>query len=226
MNVLVVAAHPDDEVLGAAGTIARLTDEGHEVAIVILGEGATSRAPTRVEAAAPAVEALAGHSHAAAAILGVEDVAHLGLPDNRFDSLDLLDVVKLVEAAIDRVHPAVVLTQHGGDVNVDHKVTFAAVMAATRPVPGNDVTSVLAFEVGSSTEWAFGTFAPVFHPTVFYDITTTLDRKLAAMAAYPDEQRPFPHPRSPESLTAQARRWGTTIGVDAAEAFQLVRERR
>ncbi len=226
MNVLVVAAHPDDEVLGAAGTMARLADEGHEVAVLILGEGATSRAATRAEGSAAEVDALASHSRTAAAELGVTDVEHAGLPDNRFDHVDLLDVVKVVEGAIGRTRPTLVFTQHGGDVNIDHKVTFAAVMAATRPVPGSGVRSVLAFEVGSSTEWAFGTFAPVFHPTVFYDITATLDRKLAAMAAYPDEVRPFPHPRSAESLVAQARRWGSTIGVEAAEAFQLVRELR
>lgn len=226
MNVLVVAAHPDDEVLGAAGTVARLTDEGHGASILILGEGATSRAASRSEGPSAEVDALAEQSRAAAAVLGVDDVRHVGLPDNRFDRVDLLDVVKEVEAAIERVEPSLVLTQHGGDVNIDHQVAFKAVMAATRPVPGSGVESVLAFEVGSSTEWAFGAFAPAFSPTVFYDITATLDRKLEAMACYATEQRPFPHPRSPESLTAQARRWGSTIGVGAAEAFQLVRERR
>jgi LmbE family N-acetylglucosaminyl deacetylase len=223
VTALVVAAHPDDEVLGAGGTMARLTREGHAVSVLVLGEGVTSRT------AAPAgatVDDLYGESLAAAKLLGVDDVVHAGLPDNRFDSVDLLAIVKLVEAQIERVEPTIVFTQHGGDVNIDHHLTYRAVLAATRPVPSHPVRTVLAFEVGSSTEWAFQSLSPTFEPQVFYDISTTLDAKLAALAAYSSEVRPFPHPRSLDSVTAQARRRGTTVGVEAAEAFQLVREVR
>lgn len=223
MSALVVAAHPDDEVLGVGGTVARLTRAGHAVSMLILGEGVTSRT---TEPAGATVGDLQGESLAAARLLGVEDVVHAGLPDNRFDSVDLLSIVKLVEAQIDRVQPTIVFTQHGGDVNVDHHLTYRAVLAATRPVPSHPVRSVLAFEVGSSTEWAFRSLSPAFEPQVFYDITTTLDAKLAAFAAYASEVRPYPHPRSLESVTAQARRRGTTVGVEAAEAFQVVREVR
>jgi len=225
VNVLVVAAHPDDEVLGAGGTIARLTAGGSAVNILILGEGVTSRAQD------PATESdslahLHAASRAAADVLGASSLELAGLPDNRFDSIDLLDIVKLVESAIDGTRPELVLTQHGGDVNIDHHLTFRAVLAATRPVPDHPVRSVLAFEVGSSTEWAFGTLTPAFRPQVFFDISATLETKMRALDAYGAELRPFPHPRSPESVEAQARRWGSGVGVAAAEAFQVIREVR
>jgi LmbE family N-acetylglucosaminyl deacetylase len=222
MNVLVVAAHPDDEVLGAGGTIAALARSGHAVHILILGEGATSRASGHADD----VAALQAASVEASSILGAAGVRHGGLPDNRFDSVDLLDVVQLIESEIGLTEPDVVLSQHGGDVNVDHERTFRAVLAATRPVPGSRIRSVLSFEVASSTEWAFGSLAPAFTPNVFWDISDTLPTKLDALRAYALELRPFPHPRSEESVTAQAQRWGTGIGVAAAEAFRLVWERR
>lgn len=225
MNALVIAAHPDDEVLGVGGTIARLTDDGHAVDVVIVGEGSTSRSPVR-QAESNAVAELKAQSLRAAAILGVRDVVHLGLPDNRFDSVDLLDIVKLLEAIVDEREPRVVFTQHGGDVNIDHQLVFRAVLAVTRPTPGYPVESVLAYEVASSTEWAFATMAPVFQPNVFFDIEATLERKVSAMMAYTDEMRQSPHPRSPEMLRARAATWGGTVGVGAAEAFQLIREVR
>lgn len=226
MTVLVLAAHPDDEVLGCGGTIARLSDEGAEVVIAILGEGATSRSAQRADTAADDVAGLEASSRAAAALLGAREVRHLGLPDNRFDSVDLVDVVKLVEGLVGEIRPDTVFTQHGGDLNVDHRTVYGAALTATRPLPGTGPSQVLSFEVASSTEWAFDSYAPAFRPSVFVDISTTLDRKLAAMEAYPQELRPFPHPRSLEGLRAQAVRRGTTVGVAAAEAFELVWARR
>jgi LmbE family N-acetylglucosaminyl deacetylase len=223
---LVVAAHPDDEVLGAGGTIARRAAEGVDVHVLILGEGSTSRAPSRDEGDSAATEALVADAEAAAEVLGAASVSVVGLADNRFDSVDLLDVVKAIEAHVDRRQPSVVYTQHGGDVNVDHRRTFEAVLAATRPQPGHPVREVLAFAVNSSTEWAFATLAPVFTPQVFVDISATLPTKLEALACYEDELRPFPHPRSPEAVEAQARTWGSAVGVEAAEAFAVVRSIR
>lgn len=222
MNVLVLAAHPDDEVLGCGGTIARLADAGADVLIGILGEGSTSRAMNRADGDLAAVAELRAQSERAAELLGATDLAHIGLPDNRFDSLDLLDVVKAVEALVERSAAELVLTQHGGDLNVDHQAVFRAAMTATRPVPGQSVREVLAFEVASSTEWAFQRFAPVFRPNTFVDVTATIDRKIAAMEMYVNEIREAPHPRSRESLMAQAVRWGSTVGVHAAEAFDQV----
>lgn len=226
MSVLVVAAHPDDEVLGCGATMAKLAARGEDVDVLILGEGSTSRADTRDQGDQALVERLRDDSRRAAHVLGVRDVVAEGLPDNRFDTVALLDVVKLVEAQVESRRPSVVYSQHGGDVNVDHQITFRAVLAATRPVPGHPVREVLAFEVGSSTEWAFGAFAPAFHPTVFEDVTGFVDAKVEAMRCYPSEMREFPHPRSPEALRAAAARWGSAVGVQAAEAFSAVRIRR
>jgi LmbE family N-acetylglucosaminyl deacetylase len=225
-RVLVVAAHPDDEVLGCGATIARLTREGHEVYLAILGEGSTARHATR-EAGDPAdLKALHECSRRVAALLGAKDLFLHGLPDNRFDTVALLDIVKIVEALIERLQPRVVYTHHGGDLNIDHAITSRAVLTATRPIPGSPVRELLMFEVPSSTEWAFQRHAPVFHPTVFTDVRDTIETKVQAVALYEGEARAFPHPRSAEALRAIARRWGSAVGVDAAEAFELVRATR
>lgn len=222
---LVVAAHPDDEVLGCGGTIARLSKEHTEVAVAILGEGATSRASSRRRAPKSHVRTLREQSRLAAAQLGVSDLSLFGLPDNRFDSVDILDIVKIVEGMIARVQPSMIYTHHAGDLNVDHRLTFQAVLTATRPLPGCPVRALYSFEVPSSTEWAFGTIAPAFSPNVFVDISSTLAKKVQALKRYEGEVRPFPHPRSPKALEAAAARWGSVIGVASAEAFELIRER-
>ncbi|MEW5772899.1 MAG: PIG-L deacetylase family protein [Thermodesulfobacteriota bacterium] len=222
MNVLVLAAHPDDEVLGCGGTMARLAAEGCRVSVAILGQGAASRhAPGSPEAAAE-VEALQARSREAARILGAAEVLHFGLPDNRFDSLDMLDVVKTVEDLGRRLRPEVVYAQHGGDLNVDHAVTFRAALTAFRPLPGSTARALYAYEVASSTEWAFGQFAPAFRPDTFVDVTAFLDSKMEALAAYEGEVRPFPHPRSERAVRAQAELRGAAVGAPAAEAFVTV----
>jgi LmbE family N-acetylglucosaminyl deacetylase len=225
-KVLVLSAHPDDEVLGCGATIARLAREGHEVYLAILGEGITSRHASR-EAGDPAeVKALRECSRRAAELLGAKDLFLYDLPDNRFDTVSLLDVVKLVEELVKRLQPRTVYTHHGGDLNIDHAITARAVLTATRPVPGCPVRELLAFEAPSSTEWAFQQLAPVFHPTVFTDVSETIEIKVKAMELYEGEARAFPHPRSAEALRAIARRWGSVAGVDSVEAFELVRSIR
>jgi len=221
--VLVVAAHPDDEVLGCGGTTARLSREGREVHILILGEGETSRYAERSAAPAGATDALKDHARKAAAILGAAEVCLHDFPDNRFDSLPLLEVVKTVEAAMDRIRPETVFTHHGGDLNIDHAVTFRAVLTAARPTPGSSVKSLLCFEVPSATDWAFGSFERPGPQNLYYDITGFLDIKLAALAAYDSEMKPFPHARSIEAVTALGNSRGARVGVVAAEAFWLVR---
>jgi len=226
MRALVVAAHPDDEVLGCGGTIARLVAEGHEVFIAILGEGITSRYPNREQTEPGLLDRLKACSRKAAQALGAKDLFNFSLPDNRFDTVPLLEVIKLLENLLGRLKPQVVYTQHGGDLNVDHAVTFRAALTATRPVPGCAVRNVYAYEVASSTEWAFQQFGPTFHPTLFVNIADTLARKLQAMSCYDTEAREFPHPRSPEALRAIAQRWGSVAGLAAAEAFECIREIR
>lgn len=220
--VLVIAAHPDDEVLGAGGTIARLASSGHAVHVLILGEGATSRHASREGATPQETSALAEQSQRASDLLGAQEVVCCGLPDNRFDTVPLLEVIKLIEQSVSRLQPQTVFTQHGGDLNIDHAITYRAALTAVRPLPGSRVQALYGFEVNSSTEWAFQQFAPAFRPSVFFDITQTLDTKLAALAAYEGELRDFPHPRSREAVVAQARRWGSVVGCDAAEAFSPV----
>jgi LmbE family N-acetylglucosaminyl deacetylase len=223
MTTLVVAAHPDDEVLGCGGTIARRAAEGEDVYVAILGEGITSRHARREQADPAEVEALRQRSREVAALLGVKDLFLYDLPDNRFDTVPLLDVVKIVEDLVDRLGPATVFTQHGGDLNVDHARLYRAVLTATRPVAGSPVRAVLSYEVASSSEWAFGKFEPAFRPGVFVDIAATLEVKIRAMETYAGEARPFPHPRSPQALRAAAVRWGSVAGLPAAEAFEVVR---
>jgi LmbE family N-acetylglucosaminyl deacetylase len=225
MKVLIVAAHPDDEVLGCGATAARLVRERHQVNIAILAEGITSRSLTREEADAVQVETLRGHARKAAKALGVEEslLSLHGLPDNRLDTVPLLDVVKIVEEIVQRVAPERIYTHHPGDLNIDHAVVSRAVMIATRPMQGCSVKEVYQFEVPSSTEWAFQQFESAFRPNVFMDISETLELKIKAMDCYESEVRAFPHPRSAEALRVIAKRWGTVVGCNAAEAFQLVR---
>ncbi len=223
MKMLIIAAHPDDEVLGCGGTISRLTHDGHGVYIAILGEGITSRYQQRGEADYTLVEALKNRCHQVANILGAKDVFLHNLPDNRFDTVPLLDVVKIIEGLLDKLEPDVIYTHHRGDLNNDHLITHRAVLTATRPFPGQPVREIYAFEVASSTEWAFQQFEPDFRPNVFIDISDTLEIKIQALARYESELRTFPHPRSPEAIQATARRWGSAVGYKAAEAFELIR---
>lgn len=227
MTILVVAAHPDDEVLGCGGTIARYTSAGHDVHLAILGEGITSRHLSRAEASSAEMGRLQADARAAGAMLGARQVVFGGLPDNRFDEVALLDVVKQVETWVKELRPEAVYTHHPGDLNVDHGVTFRAVLTATRPVDARvAVPDLYAFEVPSSTEWAFQRIEPVFRPNVFVEIGDTLDQKIAAMECYQSERRGAPHPRSPEMLRAAAARWGSIAGMAAAEPFELIRSLR
>ena len=222
-RVLVVAAHPDDEVLGCGATIARLAREGAEVHIAILGEGITSRYEKGEKADRKLLDKLHADSRQVSKMLGAKDLSLHNLPDNKFDTVPLLDVVKIIENIVKQIQPRTVYTHHGGDLNIDHSITARAVLTATRPVAGCPVRELLAFEVPSSTEWAFQQIEPAFRADVFMDVQATIEAKIKAMELYEGETRPFPHPRSAEALRAIARRWGSVAGVDYAEAFALVR---
>jgi len=222
--ILAVAAHPDDEVLGCGGTLARMAGEGREVHILLMADGETSRIGDQTRAAD--TDRLAARKAAALSackILGCSSVEVLGLPDNRMDGLELLDVVKHIEAFVQRYQPFSVLTHHAGDVNIDHRVVHDAVITACRPQPGHSVKELLFFEVPSSTEWRPPDSAKSFSPNWFVDISATLETKLSALHAYQTELRAFPHPRSLRAVEALARWRGATVGVEAAEAFMLGR---
>ena len=225
MSVLVLAAHPDDEVLGCGATMARLAAEGHAVDVVIVAEGATSRdADRQPDTRRDELSALTSAARHAGEILGVRSVDLLGLPDNRLDSMDRLSLIKAVEAVVARIQPNTVFTHHAGDVNIDHRRLHEAVVTACRPQPGHCVRRLLFFEVASSTEWQPPGSAPAFQPAVFYDVADTLAAKRQALAAYASEMRPWPHARSLEAVEHLARWRGASVGVVAAEAFMLGRE--
>jgi LmbE family N-acetylglucosaminyl deacetylase len=221
MNVLVIAAHPDDEVLGCGGTIARRIKEGDEVSVLILGEGVASRFKDKssIECVNQTSQLLLGMMEAHS-YLGIKQVQTMDFSDNQFDTIPLLNIVKAIEQVIAILKPECVYTHHYSDLNIDHAITHRATLTATRPIGNDSVKTVLTYEVPSSTEWSF---RYDFKPNVFVDITDTLETKVKAMESYGSETRKFPHPRSPESLRAIAFRWGTTVGVEAAEAFELIR---
>jgi len=221
MKILVVAAHPDDEVLGCGGLMARYAAEGHQVYSMIVGEGFTARYDSRDAGDSAPVDALYDQARAVGAFLGVQDVFLARLPDLRFDTQPILDITKSIEGVIAKVRPEVVLTHQKGDLNADHTIVHRATMAAVRPMVGQSVKTLRTFEVYSSTEWGFGQFGS-FVPDWFLDIEATLEKKISAMAMYPGELREFPHPRSREAMEAGARRWGSAVGLRAAEPYETV----
>jgi LmbE family N-acetylglucosaminyl deacetylase len=217
-SILVVAAHADDEVLGCGGTIARHVAEGDVVHVIFMADGVGSRGCVQ----SAELEARNQARDAALKILGVTEWHALDFPDNRMDSVPLLDVVQALEPILRKIQPERVYTHHHGDLNVDHRVTHQAVLTACRPLPGSRVREILAFEVMSSTEWATPGLAP-FVPNAFVDISTYLPKKLEALAAYEQEMRLSPHSRSTEHLEALAKNRGNSVGVKAAEAYEIVR---
>jgi N-acetylglucosamine malate deacetylase 1 len=220
-TILVCAAHPDDEVLGCGGAMARHADEGDTVHVVFLADGVTSRADAKNPSELDQRHAAARN---ALAILGARPPQFVDFPDQRLDTVPLIDITKRIEAIVKEVGPSVVYTHHTGDLNADHQIVVKAVLTATRPVPGHAVRTVLGFEVCSSTEWNFAAGAESFQPQRFVVIERQLERKMAALKAYAYEMRDFPHPRSYEALAALARFRGATIGATAAEAFRIYRE--
>lgn len=218
-RVLVIAAHPDDEVLGCGGTISALAARGAEVRVAFLTDGVSGRdgsAPGQIDARRDA-------AHRACALLGANPPTFGDFPDNQLDSVARLGPIRLVEDLVQKYRPDTLLTHHAGDLNVDHRRVHDAVITACRPQKGHPVRTLLFFEVTSSTEWQpAGSNAP-FLPNWFFDISAHLDAKLAAMSAYAAELRPWPHPRSAQGIEHLARWRGACVGCDAAEAFMLGR---
>ncbi len=222
-RIVVFAAHPDDELLGLGGTVRRLADEGCELHAVIMAEGLTSRANTRDEADLSGLEELQEDARKAAGIVGYKSIEFCGLPDNRMDRMELLDIVKIISKFVEKYTPDTIFTHHHGDLNIDHRLTCEAVLTACRPVGENKVERIFAFETPSSTEWNFNYNEP-FTPNVYFDVTNTLEAKIKGMACYCSESTKYPHPRSAKALRSLGRLRGSNSGFEMAEAFMLLRE--
>lgn len=220
MRVLVVAAHPDDEILGVGGTVAAHVDRGDKVTVAVMCEGVSIRYdPTRHDE-------VVRQAHQAASTLGVTDLVLKSLPDQRLDTLPLGEVISEIEQLVKDRQPETVYTHFGGDINRDHQIIAEAVLVATRPYAAPSVREILMFETPSSTEWGSSQLLPAFDPTVFVDIEAVIERKVEAFLCYSAEVVDYPHPRSDEALRARAQFWGNRVNRRMAEAFTVVRSLR
>ncbi len=223
-NILVFVAHPDDEILGLGTTVAKLSKQEKKIInCVIFGEGLTSRANKRFDVSKSELDKLKEIARKSADIVGYSDINSLDFPDNRFDSVDLLEIIKTVSFYVDKYKPDTIFTHHYGDLNIDHQITFKAVITACRPQNKCCVKNILSFETPSSTEWNFGELSQRFNPNYFVDIEGYLEYKPKAIGNYVTESTLFPHPRSNVGLETISKRWGTVVDKQYVEAFELIR---
>jgi len=221
-NILVIAAHPDDEVLGCGGTIAKHSKNGDIINVLLLGFGVKSRR-LDLNKTNKKKDLLINATINANKILGVNNIYREDLPDNELDSISRLSIIKKIENYLEKLKPEIIYTHYYGDLNIDHRMISEAVLTATRPIPGQNVKKILFFEIASSTNWSFGFNNYSFEPNYFVNISHTLDLKLKALKFYNSEMREYPHARSLKALELLAKLRGTNVGVDAAEAFVLAR---
>jgi len=218
-NVLIVASHPDDEVLGCFGTVEKLIKQGYKAYTLILGEGKTSRDQKRdLENRKDEISELRKEILEANKTIGIEKVFIESFPDNRFDGVELLDIVKVVSKVIDEIKPEIVFTHFENDLNIDHQITYKAILTATRPMENCSVKEIYSFEILSSTEW---NYPLTFSPDTFFEIE--IKNKQKAMSIYKSELREFPHPRSLDGIELNAKYWGMRVGKKYIEAFKTVR---
>ena len=218
-KILIVCAHPDDEVLGMGGTISKLSQQGHEISILFLADGETSRHES--SDFTHKIERRKKDSQKAASILGIKNTYYERFPDNAMDSVPLLDIVRKIEKVISLSQPDIIYTHYGHDLNIDHRITFQAVMTASRPIIGNHYAKeIYSFEVSSSSEW---TNHERFNPNVYSDISEFVETKINALKIYDKEMRDFPHPRSYKAVEALANIRGSECGCEAAESFMCIR---
>lgn len=225
-RILVVVAHPDDELLGVGATMHKLIHQNNcTVRSLILGEGLTSRSEKRNRGHwEEQLEIHRENIYSAQRAIGYESVGIYNFPDNRFDSVDLLDIIKVIEMEKNNFQPEIIFTHHGGDVNIDHQRTFESVITACRPMENEMVKSIITFETPSGTEWRASSDPKHFIPNLFIEISEDdVNAKISGMEKYEFEKRTYPHPRSPEALKILAQRWGVVVGKRFAEAFQIIR---
>lgn len=221
-NILVLVAHPDDEIMGVGGTLIKHIEQGDKVNIVIIGDGVSARFKN-YEEAKPFVDEIKSHAMLVAKFLGFTTEV-LGLQGNTFDQIPLLEIARIVEQKIEQYHPDIIYTHSHCDLNVDHRKIFEAVITACRPVKETNLKKIISFETPSTTEWNAQLLQNAFLPNVYVDISSVLDKKIKALYMYTKEVRPFPHPRSKEYIDALAKKRGAEAGLMAAEAFMLIKE--
>ncbi len=233
MNILVVVAHPDDEVLGMGGTILKHAIQGDIITVAYMATGITSRRGSKYQNVSSyeidkkleinmqnQIADLRKDAKKACNLLKVKKNIFFDFPDNEMDTVPLLKIVKTIEKLVKEINPDRIYTSHYGDLNIDHRVVFEATLNASKHT-GLQIKEIICFEILSSTELS----VPYkFKPNYFVDIKSELDKKIRAMQAYKNEIRAFPHPRSVENIKNSARRWGTISGFHAAEAFEVIRK--
>ncbi len=220
MNILVLAPHADDEILGCGGTIARHEADGHTIHVAVL-TNASVGAPELFSPGDIAVirrEAVNAHQ-----LLGVKRSEFCELPAPCLDQYPAYKISLEIARLINSCSPTTLYIPHRGDLHKDHRLVFEAALVAARPVPNCPVKNIFAYETLSETEWAPPFGDDSFIPDHFVGIEPYLERKLTAFACFASQQKPFPHPRSPEGIVALARYRGITVGMAAAEAFMTVR---
>lgn len=223
-RILVVAAHPDDEVLGCGGTIVKAVNSGAKVAIMFLGEGISARFPVgeyHSEEFKQESKIRFNSAVKALKILGVKDYWFGGRLCCQFDSEKMITLVKDIEQKIQKFKPTTILTHDRAEVNIDHRVTYEAVESACRPTMPNSPKEILSFEIICSGSW---TFESSFKPNVFVDISDVWEKKMEAWQCYEGERRPFPFPRSDEGIRSLAEYRGLSAGLQKAEGFKLLRK--
>jgi len=218
MRVLVIAPHPDDEVLGCGGTIAKHVSEGSEVYLCVVTKAYSPDWSEKI------IEVKRQEVLKVTEILGIKEVYYLDLPTVKLDTIPQKELNESIARVIGKVKPEVVYIPHKGDVNKDHRLVFEAAMVALRPLRGSTVSRILCYETLSETEWGATDTEGFFVPNVYINIAGTLEVKLEAMSVYRTELKDYPHPRSLEMLRILAGKRGSEAGFVAAEAFMLVRE--
>jgi LmbE family N-acetylglucosaminyl deacetylase len=223
-KVLVVVAHSDDETLGMGATIARHSEQGDEVRLIVMTNGVSARkAPSKKDALSGNDAEIRRNSlEKVAEILAINQIYQFEFPDNQMDSVTLLEIAQTIESVIKNYPADTIYTHSSCDLNIDHAITHKAVMTACRPQPHSSVKKIFSFEVRSATEWQASS-KQQFIANYFIDITNYMDKKIQALHCYSQELRKFPHTRSIEAIQAQAITRGTSVGVAKAEAFYVER---
>mgnify|MGYP000282775452 FL=1 len=222
-KILVVASHPDDEILGCGGTIAKLSKSGNIVKTIILTKGISSRFDSNKNEIIKLQDKLNKSSKAANKVIGVKNLKFFDLPDNQFDNNSLLSLTKVIEKEIKNFKPNIIFTHFINDLNIDHQYTSRAVLTAARPQTKNSVDQILFFEINSSTDYQINSNGLQFMPNYFVDISKTVKLKKKALEIYKSEMKKYPHSRSVKAILNKNISIGNSIGLGSCEAFQIAR---